>query len=128
MCVKVKKLLTDRINEIIKEIGPSNPLKEEIARHALFCRDHTRTFEGRTDVLRVIHDYVRSENVEFPLVLYGESGVGKTTLMAKATLEIQERNRDMAVLYRFLGTTPESSTGRELTLSLINQIKQVCRH
>lgn len=124
MCVKVKTILTDRINQIIKELGPPNPLKEEIARHALFCRDHTSSFEGRTDLLRVIHNYVL-EDVETALVLYGESGVGKTTLMAKAALEIQERNRCMAVLYRFCGTTPESSTGRELTLSLINQIKQV---
>jgi len=125
MCAKVKSMLTDRINQIIKEIGPPNPLKEEIARHALFCRDHTSSFEGRTEILRIIHNYVRKVDVRTPLVLYGESGVGKTTLMAKATLEIQENNRDIAVLYRFCGTTPESSTGRELTLSLINQIKQV---
>ncbi|KXJ19576.1 NACHT domain- and WD repeat-containing protein 1 [Exaiptasia diaphana] len=125
MCAKVKNLLTDRINEIIKEIGPPNPLKEEIIRHALFCRDQTRSFEGRANILTAIHNYVRKECAEMPLVLYGESGIGKTALVAKAMTEIQERNPNMAVLYRFCGTTPESSTGRELTLSLINQIKEV---
>ena len=125
MCSKVKSLLTIRIHEIIQAIGPANPLREEITRHALFCRDHVQSFVGRTDVLAAIHHYVSQDNPSMPLVLHGESGVGKTTLVAKATMEIQEGNSNMAVLYRFCGTTPESSTGRELTLSFCNQIKQV---
>jgi len=48
-----------------------------------------------------------------PLVIYGESGVGKTSLMAKVVMEIQEKskNGNLAVMYRFCGTTPDSSTG-----------------
>jgi Cdc6-like AAA superfamily ATPase len=125
MCSKVRTLLAARINEVIKAIGPPNPLREEITRHTLFCRDHVHSFVGRADVLGVIHNYISKDNPTMPLVLYGESGVGKTTLVAKATMEIQERHPNMAVLYRFCGTTPQSSTGRELTLSLCDQIKQV---
>jgi len=48
-----------------------------------------------------------------PLVIYGESGVGKTSLMAKVVMEMQEKSKDrnLVIMYRFCGTTPDSSTG-----------------
>ena len=113
MCRRVKELLTSNINEILQNLGPPNPLMEEVTRHALFCRDHTHSFHGRADILQAIHNYVTGPDPIMPLVIYGESGVGKTSLMAKVVLEIQEKSkeRNLAVMYRFCGTTPDSSTG-----------------
>ena len=125
MCSRVKELLTSRINEIVQNLGPPNPLMEEVTRHALFCRDHTHSFQGRADILHAIHNYVTGPDPMMPLVIYGESGVGKTSLMAKVVMEIQEKSRDgnLAVMYRFCGTTPDSSTGIikfvELVFSLL---------
>ena len=113
MCSRVKELLTSHINEILQKLGPPNPLMEEVTRHALFCRDHTHSFQGRADILQVIHNYVTGPDSVMPLVIYGESGVGKTSLMAKVVMEIQEKSKDgnLAIMYRFCGTTPDSSTG-----------------
>ena len=113
MCSRVKELLNSRINEILQNLGPPNPLMEEVTRHALFCRDHTHSFQGRADILQAIHNYVTGPDPVMPLVIYGESGVGKTSLMAKVIMGIQEKSKDgnLAVLYRFCGTTPDSSTG-----------------
>ena len=125
MCRRVKELLTSNINEILQNLGPPNPLMEEVTRHALFCRDHTHSFHGQADILQAIHNYVTGPDPIMPLVIYGESGVGKTSLMAKVVLEIQEKSkeRNLAVMYRFCGTTPDSSTGIiefvELLLSLL---------
>ena len=125
MCSRVKELLTSRINEILQNLGPPNPLMEEVTRHALFCRDHTHSFQGRADILQAIHNYVTGPDPMMPLVIYGESGVGKTSLMAKVIMEIQEKskNRNLAIMYRFCGTTPDSSTGviklTELFFSLL---------
>ena len=125
MCNRVKELLTSRINEILQNLGPPNPLMEEVTRHALFCRDHTHSFQGRANILQAIRNYVTGPDPMMPLVIYGESGVGKTSLMAKVVMEIQENSKDgnLAVIYRFCGTTPDSSTGIikfvELLLSLL---------
>lgn len=125
MCNRVKELLTSRINEILQNLGPPNPLMEEVTRHALFCRDHTHSFQGRANILQAIRNYVTGPDPMMPLVIYGESGVGKTSLMAKVVMEIQENSKDgnLAVMYRFCGTTPDSSTGIikfvELLLSLL---------
>lgn len=113
MCDRVRELLTSRISEIVKSLGPPNPLMEEVTRHALFCRDHTHSFQGRADILQAIHNYVKGPHLMMPLVIHGESGVGKTSLMTKVIMEVQEKNkeRNVAVMYRFCGTTPDSSTG-----------------
>lgn len=43
--------------------------------------------QGREDVLEQIHHYVTGNN-QRPLVLFGESGCGKTSLMAKAASQV----------------------------------------
>ena len=113
LCCRVKGLLTSHINEVLEKRGPANPLKEEITRHTLFCRDKTHFFHGRVDILQAIHSYVSGPSSMMPLVVHGESGVGKTSLMAKVAMETQEegKGRNLAVMYRFCGTTPDSSNG-----------------
>ena len=113
MCKRVKDILTDHLDEVLEKLRPADSLKEEIARHAIFCRDKTHSFHGRKDILQDIHNYVNSSNPMKPLVIYGESGVGKTSLMAKVVMETQENNKDrnLTISYRFCGTTPDSSTG-----------------
>ena len=113
MCNRTRELLTSRITELLQNLGPANPLMEEVTRHALFCRDKTHSFQGRADILQAIRKYVSCSNSMMPLVIHGESGVGKTSLMAKVVMETQEKDKDrnLAVMYRFCGTTPDSSTG-----------------
>ncbi|XP_068752515.1 NACHT domain- and WD repeat-containing protein 1-like isoform X2 [Montipora capricornis] len=127
MCKRTKELLISRITEVLQSLQPTSPVMEEVTRHAIFCRDHTQSFQGRKDILQSIHKYLGIQDPMMPLVVYGESGVGKTSLMAKVVMEMQERNKDrkVAILYRFCGTTPDSSTGRALTESFCEQLKLV---
>ena len=113
MCEQTRELLTSLISKVIKNLAPSNPVMEEVTRHAIFCRDHTRSFKGREEILQDVHKYLISRDPMMPLVVHGESGVGKTSLMAKVVVEAQDNNKDkiVAILYRFCGTTPDSSTG-----------------
>lgn len=61
-----------------------------------------------------------------PLVLYGEGGCGKTSLLAKAasmsTAKDWFKNKRPISVIRFLGTTPDSSA---LTPTLISICQQV---
>ena len=120
MCKRTKELLISRITEVLQSLQPTSPVMEEVTRHAIFCRDHTQSFQGRKDILQSIHKYLGIQDPMMPLVVYGESGVGKTSLMAKVVMEMQERNKDrkVAILYRFCGTTPDSSTGMPWILFL----------
>ena len=113
MCNRTRELLMSRIREVLQRLGPSNPVIEEVTRHALFCRDHTLSFQGRADILQAVDKHLSVPNPMKPLVIYGESGVGKTSLISKIVMETQAKSkeRNLAVMYRFCGTTPDSSTG-----------------
>ena len=120
MCNRTRELLMSRIREVLQRLGPSNPVIEEVTRHALFCRDHTLSFQGRADILQVVDKHLNVRNPLKPLVIYGESGVGKTSLMSKIVMETQAKSkeRNLAVMYRFCGTTPDSSTGKIVIIYL----------
>ncbi|XP_070550303.1 NACHT domain- and WD repeat-containing protein 1-like isoform X1 [Ptychodera flava] len=127
MCENVKSVLVNNLKGIFQRLGPLDMLEEEVARHALFCREHTINFTGRGNILLAIHKYIDGEDPMMPLVIHGESGVGKTSLVAKVVCDVQNRylGSDLAAIYRFCGTTADSSTGRGLLLSLCRQIGRI---
>lgn len=96
----------------------------EILQHLHACMNSVKVFYGREDSLEHIRKYMLGES-DKPLVLYGEGGCGKTSLLAKAAaLSINDWFKDARPinLIRFLGTTPDSSA---LTPALISICQQV---
>ena len=59
-----------------------------------------------------------------PIVVCGEPGSGKTSLMAKLAASMWSSTGNPVVL-RFLGTTGQSTTTRELLRSLCQQIQAI---
>jgi WD40 repeat protein len=109
------------IEEAKPHLQPVDPLEAEIAAHEIFGRERARIFIGRRDILNAIEKYIKGDNLH-PLAIWGESGCGKSALMAKAVEQTQQNGQD--VLYRFIGATPESSNGRALLESLCRQISR----
>lgn len=85
-----------------------------------------QVFYGREQELDRIQRYVRGESgSDKPLVLYGEGGCGKTSLLAmsagKSSAEWFPGARPLCVI-RFLGTTPDSSALTPTLISICQQI------
>ena len=61
------------------------------------------------------------------VILHGESGCGKTSVMAKIAVEIKKWLEDVSVIVvlRFIGTSPESSSVRLLLRSVCQQLHKV---
>lgn len=96
----------------------------EILQHLHACNNSVKVFYGREESLEKIKRYML-EDSDKPLVLYGEGGCGKTSLLAKtAALVAGEWFADKRPvnIIRFLGTTPDSSA---LTPTLISICQQV---
>jgi hypothetical protein len=55
-----------------------------IETHDRFAEDRSRIFIGRDAVLKTIADYIRGPERR-PLVFHGQSGSGKSAVMAKAS-------------------------------------------
>lgn len=100
----------------------TDELHQEILHHASFCLSKCESFCGRNELLSTIHEYLASEK-QTPLVIYGLSGSGKTTIMAKSMfLSHDWMGQDCVSVVRFLGTSPASTTIREVLVSMCSQI------
>lgn len=96
----------------------------EILQHLHACNNSVKVFYGREENLERIESYMLNYS-EKPLVLYGEGGCGKTSLLAKsASLSLTDWFKDCKPInvVRFLGTTPDSSALTPTLISICQQI------
>ena len=67
-----------------------SPIVDEVAQHWRVAADACAEFCAQQDVLCVLRAYIISNNTR-ALVLHGSFGSGRTTLLAKAALEVTDR-------------------------------------
>ena len=77
----------------------------EILQHLNLCKARQEVFRGRQDIIKRIRHYVLSRDGQWPMVVYGESGSGKTSLLAKAAGLVHSwfPKKRPVLLVRFLG-------------------------
>lgn len=130
LCTDVYDVLTDMIQEAIKEKEASekeDSLVEEILQHALFCQRKGLACQGRDEFLQSVKQSLLDYRNQRVVILHGESGCGKTSVMAKIAVEIMTWLEDESpiVVLRFIGTYPESSSVRLLLRSVCQQLQKV---
>ena len=88
-----------------------------------FCVAKYETFKGCEDALASIRCFLSDTTKHTPLVVYAESGVGKTSLLAAVTHRIPSWFGDKCVrVVRFLGTSPESTDVFSVLFSVAGQL------
>ncbi|XP_038054566.1 NACHT and WD repeat domain-containing protein 2-like [Patiria miniata] len=112
-----------------------DPLHQEVLQHLSFCLTKCVGFQGRDDVIKKVEDYVlrrvKGDNGKggVPMVLHGESGSGKTSIMAKCAALVKQSwlpaGSGTAMVLRFLGTSPNTSSIQRVLTTLCKQILQV---
>ncbi|ELT97480.1 hypothetical protein CAPTEDRAFT_103802, partial [Capitella teleta] len=104
-----------------------NPNVTEILQHMTMCTGRSQVFRGREDVLQRIKNYLHEPQQLYPLVVYGQSGSGKTSVLAKAayTLRQWQAGCSPVLVVRFLGTTVRCCSIRLVLGSVCWQIATV---
>eukprot|EP00004_Rigifila_ramosa_P018478 TRINITY_DN459_c0_g1_i2.p1 TRINITY_DN459_c0_g1~~TRINITY_DN459_c0_g1_i2.p1 ORF type:complete len:3633 (-),score=762.01 TRINITY_DN459_c0_g1_i2:106-9975(-) len=106
----------------------------EAQHHNRFCVDRANIFVGRADILSVVERHLRqttsaAQPTLEPLVLWGFSGCGKTSLMAVAAHNVFKRQSPSptgaVVILRFLGTSLASSSAQGLLRNLCMHLVRV---
>lgn len=96
----------------------------EILQHLHACNNSVKVFYGREENLEHIQRHMLGDS-DKPLVLYGEGGCGKTSLLSKSAALVATEwfaDKKPINIIRYLGTTPDSSA---LTPTLISICQQV---
>jgi len=100
----------------------SDPLEAEMAAQSGFAGQRLTHFIKRNEVNERIQSYI-AQPINYPLVLSGDSGSGKTTVMANIVQ--QEKDSPGILVSRFIGATPGSS---DLSLLLGSVCQQIARY
>jgi len=112
--------LKKSIDEQIHFINSLDIQDNEINEQENFLQEKIKMFIGRDNDKKVLHQYLEN-NLNEPLIVYGKSGSGKSSLIAKFISELPNTKKQYTV-YRFVGATPNSSETKSLLISILNQL------
>ena len=121
-----QKQFTNQVFDLLKKIiqlqldqvSSPDEIKHEAGLHEEFKNELTEHFCGRTDILGHIRSYLNDPEQKKVFALIGESGSGKSSVMAKAV----EMTDQKETVYRFIGTSSRSSSIVSLLQSVCGQI------
>ena len=119
LCAAVASQLTAVIARELDRFEAEDPLDAEVRRHKDFGDERAQHFVGRKAEIAAIASYLAGAALH-PLVVQGESGCGKSALMAKVAASLAPAGA--TVIRRFIGATPASSDGRALLEGLLQEI------
>lgn len=86
-----------------------------------YCMSKCKTVVGRNSYLEDMRDFIQSDD-ESLLVLTGQSGIGKSCLLAKCAEENKEKNNVISV---FCGNSPYITSASDLMYNLIYRLCMV---
>ena len=121
LCAKVFEKLVQVIRDQAALLKSQPEMRSEIELNDQFAREKGSFFTGREDVLRYVRAYLSGPHRQ-PMVIHGESGSGKSAIMAQASTEAAGLLPRALVVRRFVGASPLSSDGVSLLGSICRQI------
>ena len=137
-CADVQVALEESIKSALRiRNAPEHAVDDcvrETVKHLLFANAKAQSFVGRGELLAqldTLWNGLLSPSVgaapQPPSVVVGESGAGKTALMAMCFARCRAAFPDATatVICRFVGVTPQSSTALSLVRSIVDQIAHV---
>ena len=102
-------------------------LAAEIAAHTRFGAERAQGFLGRPEELAAIVKYAADATAAGrPLLIVGDAGSGKSSLMAQAARRIAETSPQTLVVQRFLGATAASADPALSLRGLCHEIYRRC--
>jgi len=103
--VSLGKLIYDDLVKIIKQnfadAKPPTPLEEERARHEAFSLSRRRAYIANPTYLKRLNDHTTSDGP--PLIVYAESGSGKSSLFAFWAEQYRRKHPDAHVIEHYVG-------------------------
>ncbi|XP_038058559.1 uncharacterized protein LOC119729838 [Patiria miniata] len=107
-------------------------LQREHEAHQAFAEPRRRIYIGGLEYIKQINEFVlkvgrqtdQEESANVPLIILGESGSGKSALVANWSHQYQEANPDAFLFMHFIGSSSESASHLNLLRRLYEEIKQ----
>ncbi len=118
--------ILDDFSTLIERLYPKDqtphPLDQEAARHEAYARSRRLAFVGRDDLLRRLDEHWATPGR--PLVLTGESGCGKSALLAEWVARWRNEHPDDLIIQHYIGSTPDSADWQRLVRRILEELRR----
>ncbi|MCX6054382.1 MAG: DUF4062 domain-containing protein [Chloroflexi bacterium] len=114
--------LTAVIEEIYPEGSQGDPLDQEAEVHEIFAQSRAQVYVSRPDFFKKLDAHALSNRQ--PLVILGESGSGKSALLANWAIHYQKDHPGDLVLMHFIGATPGSADWTAMLRRILGELKR----
>jgi len=105
----ILKDFTEVIDTLYPKGSAPEPLDRDAMGHAAFAQSRARVYIGREEYFNRLDNQANGNDP--PLVLLGESGSGKSALLANWAIKYKETPPDVLLIQHFIGATPTAPTG-----------------
>ena len=112
------------VDRLFPEGSEPDPLDREMAEHEAFARARAQVFVARPADFQTLDDHADGDGA--PLVVLGESGSGKSALLANWALSRAGRRPGEVLLMHFVGATPESTDAASMLRRVAGELKRRC--
>jgi nephrocystin-3 len=120
-CERILEDLWEAINSEYPEGAELAPLEQEALEHEFFAASRTRLYIGRKEYFDRLDNYVEISGP--PLVILGESGCGKSALIANWAERYQETHPGICVIQHYIGSSAKSTDYVALLHRLMTELK-----
>ena len=110
------------IDEEFPEGSRPEPLDREIIDHELYADTRRRVYIGREEYFRKLEEH--TGNHDLPLVITGESGSGKSALIANWVSRYRRQNPETFIIQHYLGSSPQSANHVMIIRRIMKEIRR----
>jgi len=118
----VLKDFTGIINQLFPKKEIPDPLDKEAAEHEAFAQSHAGVYIGRQEYFDRLNAHITSNTP--PLVILGESGLGKSALLSSWSLQYCSNHPDDILIKHFIGTSAYSADWVSILRRIMDEFKR----
>jgi nephrocystin-3 len=118
----VLKDLTQIIDQLYPIESKPDPLERDAADHEAFAQSRARVYIGREEYFKRLDEHAKGDSQ--PLVILGESGSGKSALLANWVIKYREAHLNELLIMHFIGASPYSSDWAAMLRRIMGEFKR----
>jgi len=113
---------TELIDRLFPEGSEPDPLDKDATEHEAFAQSRFRVYIGRPEYFDLLDEHAGGDGP--PLVILGESGSGKSALLANWAEVYRDEHPDVLLIRHFTGATPYSTDWAAMLRRIMEEFRR----
>ena len=118
----ILKDLTAVIERLYPKGSEPAPLDRDAMEHEVFAQSLAKVYIGRKEYFDRLDEHAHGDGP--PLVILGESGSGKSALLANWAFQYREKHPEELLIMHFIGSTPYSTDWMAMLRRIMGEFKR----